>query len=156
MIARLLAIAFGGVLVGCNQAGPAGSPALKPPESPSARSPIVLASPLGSERASLVSILSDPQRWEGKAVTTTGFMHLEFEGSRLCLHREDVQFTVITNCVRLSIGDEPRLKVVNDRYVFLEGVVRSESRLYTARIEGVSSVAPTPTQAELAEWGRSR
>jgi hypothetical protein len=147
--------ALGLLLASC---GPA--PHLMPRPSPSATvapeqvlpSPIVLASPLEADRVSLVSILADAKAWHGKPVRVGGYMHLEFEGNQLCLHRDDVEFLVQTNCVWLDVPPH-QLTGINDRYVALEGVVDAAKRghlgRYQATIGRVTSIGALPTRAAL-------
>jgi hypothetical protein len=123
---------------------------------PPFESPIILASPLDAERVSLVRILADPNVLDGTPVRVGGYMHLEFEGNKLCLHRDDVEFMIWTNCVWLDVPNDPQLKTINDRYVFVEGVVTANSHghlgMYPASIRGVTAVGATPTKTALDRW----
>ena len=124
--------------------------------SPLYPSPVVLASPLYGERVSLVRVLADPKAWHGRAVRVGGYMHLEFEGNQLCLHREDVEFLVLTNCVWLSVPNTPEVMAINDRYVAVEGVVDANSRghmgMFQAAIDRVTSLGALPSRAALEAW----
>ena len=97
-----------------------------------------------SERVSLVRVLANPDAMDGKAVTVGGYMHLEFEGNHLCLHRDDFEQLIVTNCVWISVPDEKRAMELNDRYVSVEGVVNARRHghmgLFQAALEGVTSI----------------
>jgi hypothetical protein len=130
---------------------PTPRPALSAPSEQPLSSPVVLASPLGAERVSLVAIIGDPKAWHRKAITTAGYMHLAFEGNRLCLHRDDFEYMIITNCVWLDAPYKGPLATLNDRYVGLEGVVNAENHghrgMFQASIEGVTTVGALPRVA---------
>jgi len=38
---------------------------------------------------SLVQLIANPAEWDGKRVMVSGYLHLEFEGNALHLHRDD-------------------------------------------------------------------
>jgi hypothetical protein len=102
--------------------------------------------PAKSEVVSLVRVLANPNAMNGVPVTVGGYMHLEFEGNRLCLHRDDVEQMIRTNCVSLSVPDVKRAMVLNDRYVMVEGVVDGQNRghlgmLQAGGIGGVTAIA---------------
>ena len=106
---------------------------------------VSFASPLpNSERVSLVRILANPEAMDGHTVSVGGYMHLEFEGDQLCLHRDDVEQMIVTNCVWLSLPRRNEGLPLNDRYVGVQGVVSAKSRghmgLFQATIQGVTSL----------------
>jgi hypothetical protein len=100
--------------------------------------------PPNSERVSLVRILANPDDMNGRAVDVGGYMHVEFEGTQLCLHREDYEQMVLTNCVGLSVPEGPDVLELNDRYVVVEGVVKASARggisLFPASLQGVTAI----------------
>jgi hypothetical protein len=151
------------VLNACGAPPQAGSPAAQPSPVPSAPvfpSPIVVGSPgTEGERVSLMAVLANPKAWHGKPVRVTGFMHLEFEGDQFCLHREDVEFLLLTNCVWLAVPESRELLAINDRYVGVEGVVDADGRghmgLFQATIRA-TSVGALPSRAALEAHIRSQ
>jgi hypothetical protein len=102
---------------------------------------------------SLARVLANPSALHGKAIKVGGFAHFAFEGDSLCLHRDDVEYLVVTNCVWLDVPTSPAIRSLNDRYVGVEGVVDAEARghmgMYQATITQVSQLTALPSRAEL-------
>jgi hypothetical protein len=98
--------------------------------------------------------LATPDLLHGKAVKLGGFAHIEFEGNCLCLHRDDVQYLIRTNCVWLDVPLVPETEAISDHYVAVVGVVDAKRRghmgMYQATITQVSQLAALPTRAQLA------
>lgn len=74
-------------------------------------------------RVSLVQLIATPERFEGKFVEVSGFLHLGFESSALCLHRDDCENRLYENSlwVSLSVEMQTQEKEINNRYVTLAG-----------------------------------
>lgn len=142
--------------------GCVGTAQQSPAPAPSKGSPfhtVTFASPLpNSERVSLVRILANPEAMDGQAVSVGGYMHLEFEGDQLCLHRDDVEQMIVTNCVWLSLPRRDEALSLNDRYVGVQGVVNAKSRghmgLFQATIQGVTSLGAV-SRADLEQQLKS-
>jgi hypothetical protein len=116
----------------------------------------LLASPQpDAERVSLARVLATPEALHGKPVKLGGFAHVEFEGSYLCLHRDDVQYRIVTNCIWLDVPLRPETEAVNDQYVAVVGVIDAKSRghmgMFQAAVTEVSQLAVLPTRAQLAK-----
>ena len=76
---------------------------------------------------SLVALLANGKKFDGKIVRVSGVMRLEFEGNGLYLSKDDHAFGISKNALWLS-PDYKRLKAnaaqlakLNGRYVLLEG-----------------------------------
>lgn len=106
---------------------------------------IEFASPLQDAAAvSLVRILADADAMHGKAVHVGGFMHLQFEEDVLCLHRDDVSYMLLTNCVWLAVPDRQKALALNDRYVEVQAVVNANEHghlgAFQSELQGVTSI----------------
>jgi hypothetical protein len=117
---------------------------------------VVLApSEPSGEHVSLARVLADPQAMDRKAVAVAGYLHLEFEGNHFCLHRDDVDHLVITNCVGIDVPEREDLQALSDRYVILRGVVNARVKghrgMLQATIEKVSRIDALPDRAALLE-----
>jgi hypothetical protein len=78
---------------------------------------------------SIVQLLSTPALFEGKRVQVVGFLHLEFEGDAMYLHREDYEAAITRNGLWVNFRPGMRnLSKLSDRYVLLEGVFTGTSR----------------------------
>jgi len=80
--------------------------------------------------ASIIQLVANPERYHGKFVRVIGFVHLEFEGNAIYLHREDFENGLDKNSLWLSVADEIRKESAkyNDKYVLVEGTFNSQNR----------------------------
>ena len=53
-------------------------------------------------RISIVQLLANPEKFEGKLVTVQGFVRLEFEGDAIYLHKEDYEHGLRSNGLWLN------------------------------------------------------
>ena len=72
---------------------------------------------------SLVQLIATPGQYQGKKVRVIGYLHLEFEGNGLYLHKEDYDRSLYKNGVWVAV-EGPMFKTAlshNNRYVLIEG-----------------------------------
>ncbi len=79
---------------------------------------------------SMVSLVADPQRYDGQFVRVIAFLHLEFEGNVLYPHKEDYEHTIIPNGVWVSLTDQQKInaKKLSNSYVIVEGMFSSKEK----------------------------
>lgn len=72
---------------------------------------------------SLIRLIAAPQEYAGKRVAITGFLHIEFEGDGIYLHRDDYEHSQSKNGLWVAVSGESakQLRAATDRYVLLEG-----------------------------------
>jgi hypothetical protein len=82
------------------------------------------------ERVTLVQLIADPQKFDGKLIRVIGFLRLEFEGDVLYLHREDYEHAILGDGVWVDATPEitKQRETLNMHYVLLEGVFDSKDR----------------------------
>jgi hypothetical protein len=139
--------------------------------------PITLAAGMGKAAAeeaateqilhvSLIQLIAQPEKYHGKPVQVSGFLHLEFEGNALYLHKDDYTHFLSRNGIWVDWLDyweddddvavfEERIKLRreffekfllpnNNRYVTLEGVFNAENTghfgLWSGGIEQIRRV----------------
>jgi hypothetical protein len=75
------------------------------------------------ERATLLQVLAHPEKYDGKRLQLIGYLHLQFEGNALWLHKEDYDHAIIGNMVSIEVQGEirKREKELNDEYVMVIG-----------------------------------
>jgi len=108
------------------------------------------------EPISMISLLVDDFRWDGKNIQTVGVLRYSWEGSALCVRPEDIEhFTYNcyplplgwTNLVEASGGDEDGvyrvLEAWHGRYVFVYGRVEAGTDERRGRLADVTSVGMT-------------
>ena len=71
----------------------------------------------------LLRLLANPEQYDGKDIQLIGFLHLEFEGNALYLHKEDFDHG-LGNDIWIDVTQEMRasVKEINDKYVIIRGV----------------------------------
>jgi hypothetical protein len=72
---------------------------------------------------SVIQLIANPELFNEKEVRITGFLHLEFEGNAIYLHREDYEYSIVKNSLALDLTDQQELafQKLNDHYVAIEG-----------------------------------
>ena len=103
---------------------------MPPPPSRPTPTPLPAGVSLGAPHAktqsvSLVRVLADPSSVDRKAITVGGY--LDFDGDdnySLCLHQDDADHGVRTNCVALVVANTRAMRDLALHYVTVAGVVR--------------------------------
>jgi hypothetical protein len=76
----------------------------------------------GPTDASLIQLIANPDKYDGKVVRVIGFVRLEFEGNALYLHREDYESSLSKNAIWIDATPEMMKREKFDKkYVLLEG-----------------------------------
>lgn len=55
---------------------------------------------------SLVSVIANPDNFQGKVIAVEGFLHLKFEDSRLYICKEHADFLVTSNAIAIEVAEE--------------------------------------------------
>lgn len=93
----------------------------------------LLAVPINAEKPvdiTLVQLIANPEKFDGKLIRVIGFLRLEFEGNVLYLHREDYENAILGDGIWVDVTPEitKQSKALNMNYVLLEGVFSSSDR----------------------------
>jgi len=95
---------------------------------------------------SMVSLVADPQRHDGQFVRVIAFLHLEFEGNVLYLHKEDYERAILPNGVWISLTDQQNMKAkkLSNSYVIVEGLFNSKMKghmgLWSGSLQEISRI----------------
>ncbi|MGA8269216.1 MAG: hypothetical protein WCC76_16050 [Candidatus Acidiferrales bacterium] len=75
----------------------------------------------------MVQLIANPQKFDGKVIRVIGFLRLEFEGNVLYLHREDYENSILGDGIWVNVTPEMKKQsdVLNMHYVILEGFFSS-------------------------------
>jgi hypothetical protein len=78
----------------------------------------------------IVQLIANPDKFDGKLIRVIGFLRLEFEGNVLYLHREDYENEILGNGIWVEVAYEitRQSKALNMHYVLLEGIFSSSER----------------------------
>jgi hypothetical protein len=94
-------------------------------------SAILLVVPMHAQEptdVTLVRLIADPDKFDGKLIRVIGFLRIEFEGDVLYLHREDYENAILGNGIWVDVtpGMGRQKPLLNMNYVLLEGVFASK------------------------------
>ena len=82
---------------------------------------------------SMVQLIATPERFHGKRVRFTGFVHFQFEGNGISPHKEDFDHGIVDDAVWI---DAPSGSKLNDAYVLVEGTLRADARGHMVLFSG--------------------
>jgi hypothetical protein len=91
----------------------------------------------------LVQLIANPEKFDGKPIRVIGFLRLEFEGNVLYLHREDYENAILGDGIWVDVTPEitKQSKTLNLNYVLLEGIFKSSDRghmgMWSGTIKGI-------------------
>lgn len=88
---------------------------------------------------SVIQLISDPQKYDGKRVQIIGFLRLEFEGNALYLHREDFEHAISRNGLWIDVPTgmtKNQQDAVNMHYVICVGVFRANRHGHMGMFSG--------------------
>lgn len=81
-------------------------------------------------QVSMLQLIATPERYDGKTIRVTAFLHLEFEGNALYLHREDYENALVSNSIAIEFTDTEAMtsKKYQNSYVLMEGRFSATTR----------------------------
>jgi hypothetical protein len=88
---------------------------------------------------SLIQLIATPEQYDGQVVRVIGFVHIEFEGNAIYLHREDYEHNIIGNALWL---DHPECvtgakgKPLISGYALVEGTFNAKNRGHMSLFSG--------------------
>lgn len=79
------------------------------------------------ENVSMIQLIAAPEKYNEKTIRVIGYMHLEFEGNALYLHREDFVRAIGRNSIWIDLTESQTKPSsnLNDSYVVVEGIFSS-------------------------------
>lgn len=84
------------------------------------------------ENVSLVKLIANPEKYDGKRIQVIGYLHLEFEGNAVYLHEEDFKHSMSENSFwvnfssKLTKKQDP--KKFSDKYVIIIGTFKANEK----------------------------
>lgn len=96
--------------------------------------------------SSMIKLIADPGRYNGKRVQVIGFAHFEFEGNGIYLSKEDYQYALNVNGLWLSMtkSEIATFKEIGDSYVIVEGTFNADQRghynAFSGSIENITLI----------------
>jgi hypothetical protein len=100
-----------------------------------------------SEHTSIINIVSNSEKYDGKSVIIGGYLSLEFEGSAIYLSKDDWSNLITKNGLWCQI-DIGKYKDFDNKYVFVEGIISASKHghmgLWSAQIDSIKRVWSSP------------
>ena len=102
------------------------------------------------QRVSLIQLIAAPEKYEGKLVALTGYVHLEFEGNGIYLHKDDYQYGLHKNGLWLNASkcESRSKKNFTDGYAYVIGRFTSARQghmgLWSGELQDVKSCSSWP------------
>jgi len=102
---------------------------------------VAQCSPQQPLQVSMLQLIATPERYEGKKIRVTAFLHLEFEGDAIYLHREDYANAIASNSIAIELTDVEviKFKKFQNSYVLIEGQFASTARGHFGAGQGLIS-----------------
>ncbi len=98
----------------------------------------------GATDVSIIKLISNPEKFDGKYVRLIGFVRVAFEGDAIYLHEDDYKYGLTKNGLWLNlIKDtyEKQSRKFDRKYVLVEGTFSAKDRghmgLYSGAIENI-------------------
>jgi hypothetical protein len=103
-----------------------------------------------SPAQSFVSVLANPEKYDGKQISLTGFLHVQFEDSALYLSKDDADYLNLMNAVWITYSKSPRrewrcpqnepvglsIDYFNGKYVTVSGTFNMKERGHLGAFAG--------------------
>lgn len=111
----------------------------------------------GVKSVSMVTLVANPDAYDRKRVRFIGYLHLEFEGEAIYLHREDFENCIAKNAICIHRPADMVLEQwhdLNDQYVLCEGTFRADwlghMAMNSGMIDEVTRLEPWLKRPEVA------
>lgn len=101
---------------------------------------------------SIIQLIANPELFDGQDVRVIGFLHLEFEGDAVYLHRDDFDRSVFKNSVALNLNgsQEKTWRKLNNRYVIIEARFSSTAKghfdLHSGSLHNIARLVDWPVR----------
>lgn len=79
---------------------------------------------------SIIQLISNPDKFDGKYVRLIGYVHLEFEGDAIFLHEDDYKYGLTRNGLWLNLTQDccgKDIRFFNKKYVLVEGTFSAKN-----------------------------
>jgi hypothetical protein len=114
------------------------------------------ANPASADNVSIVQLIANPERYDGKRIQLIGFVRIEFEGTAVYLHREDYERGIEKNALWINIPtgmSKAQSDAVNGQYVICLGTFDAAHHghmgLFSGEIKSVERIQLWPNHAVL-------
>jgi len=89
---------------------------------------------------SLVKLIANPEKYDGKRIQVIGYLHLEFEGNAIYLHQEDFKKRISENGFWVNFSRKLTRKIkpaeYSDNYVIIIGRFKAANKGHMSMFAG--------------------
>lgn len=98
--------------------------------------------------ATLLKVLANPERYDNTTLTLIGFLNLDFNADGLYLHKDDYDYAIYGNALKLDASDKiyQQLKEFENQYVIITGKFKDRGSLFTGELIEIESCEPRPVR----------
>jgi hypothetical protein len=97
---------------------------------------------------SMVQLLANPQKYDGKHIRVVGYIHFEAEDTAIYLHKEDAEHHLLKNGVWVSLAKGASFAACQDSYAAIDGLYEASNtgrmRLWSGAVKHVTSCQKLP------------
>jgi hypothetical protein len=94
-------------------------------------------------QVSMVDLIANPELFDGVKVLVNGYVHVEFEGRGIYLHRDDFLYGIRRNGLWLSETNSVDLSKCQDSYALVRGTfkagIRGHNDAYSGTLDQVAA-----------------
>jgi hypothetical protein len=95
---------------------------------------------------SIIQLVANPAVYDGKVVRLIGFIHFEFEGNAIYLHKEDYDHAITNDGLWVDLAPGFSAKECQGRYVIIEGTFRANDHghmgMWSGAVRGITRCDP--------------
>jgi hypothetical protein len=99
-------------------------------------------------KASIIEVISNPERYQDKRLLVSGYVHIKFESRGIYLCREHYLHAITKNALWLSFDkaawEGKKVDKINDKWVTLEGVYNGKNKghldLFSGSLEHITRI----------------
>jgi hypothetical protein len=101
---------------------------------------------------SMIQLIANPEKFDGKHIRVIGFLRIEFEGNALYFHRQDYEIGLLKNGIWVDVTPEmeKQSSKFNMQYVLLEGIFSASEKghmdAFSGSIKHINRVMPWPSR----------
>lgn len=81
---------------------------------------------------SLISLIANPEKYNGQLIRIEGFLNVEFEGTAVYLHKNDFDLGITNNSIWVDLSKQgitsAQFRRLNHKYVLLEGTFDASNK----------------------------
>lgn len=92
---------------------------------------------------SIVDLIANPQLFDDRKVLIVGYVHIEFEGRGIYLHRDDFRYGISRNALWLDGAGSVDLSKCQDSYAYVRGTFKAgiggHFGMFTGTLEQVAA-----------------